>query len=255
MGESSECSVETVSVIGSLKIIRYYRYSIPRLKLLTQRTQRSLEALPGVTLPLNVEQSVDATVDHRKGPRRRGEQLEQAILTATLEELADGGYSALTMERVAIRARTSKAVLYRRWPGRAELVMDACKLNGVSDVDIPDTGSLRTDVIALLRQLSAKMATPLGGIIRGLIAETARDPEFARLVRERVHIGPAAIDTILERAVTRGDVEPAILTSRRATVATDLLRNQFLLFGAPIDDAIILEIVDDVYLPLVQRVV
>ncbi|WP_277033396.1 TetR/AcrR family transcriptional regulator [Actinacidiphila oryziradicis] len=178
--------------------------------------------------------------------------MENAILTAALEELTEVGYAALTMERVATRARTSKAALYRRWPGRAELVVDACKLRSISDVDLPDTGALRTDVMALLRQISAKMASPLGSILRGLLAEMTRDPEFARLIRERVHtLGPATIHVILERAVERGEVEHRILDSRRATVATDLLRNQFLLFGAPVEDEIIRDIVDDVYLPLV----
>jgi AcrR family transcriptional regulator len=219
-----------------------------------QGTQRTLSKLSGVTLSLNVEQAVDSTVDHRKGPRRRGEELETAILTATLAELSDVGYAALTMERVATRARTSKAALYRRWSGRVELVIEACRLHGLSDVDLPDTGALRTDVIALLRAMSAKMDSPLGGILRGLLAEMTRDPEFARLIRERVYTaGPAKIDVILARAVERGEVEPRILASRRATVATDLLRNQFLLFGAPVDDEIITEIVDDVYLPLVLK--
>ncbi|MEU9117526.1 TetR/AcrR family transcriptional regulator [Streptomyces sp. NPDC048483] len=201
---------------------------------------------------MNVGKAAESAVDHRKGPRRRGEELENAILTATLEELTEGGYAALTMERVATRARTSKAALYRRWSSRAELVMDACKLRGITDVDLPDTGALRTDVIALLRQISAKMASPLGGILRGLLTEMTRDPEFARLIRERVHtVGPPTLHVILERAIERGEVEPWIPDSRRATVATDLLRNHFLLFGAPVDDAIITDIVDDVYLPLV----
>ena len=158
------------------------------------------------------------------------------------------------MERVAARARTSKAVLYRRWSGRAELVIDACKVHGFADVDLPDTGALRTDVISLLRQVSAKMASPLGGILRGLLGEMTRDPAFATLIRDRVHkVGPATINAVLARAVERGEVEPWVLESRRASVATDLLRNQFLLFGAPVDDAIITDIVDDVYLPLVLR--
>jgi AcrR family transcriptional regulator len=212
-----------------------------------QGTQRTLSKLSGVTLSLNV-------VDHRKGPRRRGELLEHAILTATLAELTEVGYAALTMDRVAARARTSKAALYRRWSGRAELVIDACCLSSSSDVDLPDTGALRTDVIALLRAMSAKMDSPLGGILRGLLAELTRDAEFARLVRERVYTaGPAKIHVILARAVERGEVEPRILGSRRATVATDLLRNEFLLFGAPVDDEIIADIVDDVYLPLVRK--
>jgi AcrR family transcriptional regulator len=217
-----------------------------------QSTQRTLSKLSGVTLSLNVEQTVDSTVDHRKGPRRRGEELENAILMATLEELTDVGYSALTMERVATRARTSKAVLYRRWSGRAELVMDAVKRHGISDVVVPDTGVLRTDVISLLRQVSAKMGSTLGDTLRGLLAELACDPDFVRLIREGVHSGgPPSLHVVLERAVARGEVEPWILDSRRATVATDLLRDQFLLFGAPVADEVITDIVDDVYLPLV----
>ncbi|MFI6684025.1 TetR/AcrR family transcriptional regulator [Streptomyces sp. NPDC050485] len=201
----------------------------------------------------NVEQSAERAADHRKGPRRRGGELESAILAATLAELAEVGYPALTMERVAARARTGKAAVYRRWSSRAELVVDACKLGGVPHDTLPDTGALRTDVIALLGQLSTKMASPLGGILRGLLAEMARDPELAGLIREHIHTagGPATIHAILERAVERGEIEPWVIATRRATVATDLLRNQFLLFGAPVDDEAITEIVDDVYLPLI----
>ncbi|AFU01293.1 TetR/AcrR family transcriptional regulator [Nocardia brasiliensis] len=203
---------------------------------------------------MKVQQSVDAAADYRKNTRRRGAELERAIRTATLDELAEVGYSALTMDRVAARARTSKTVIYRRWASRAELVVDACKSGGISDVDLPDTGALRTDVIALLRQMSAKMATPFGGIMRGLLAEMTRDAELGRLIRERVQrVGSSAIHIILERAVDRGEVDRAILTSRRATVAPDLLRHHFLLFDTPVPDDVILDIVDDVYLPLVLR--
>jgi AcrR family transcriptional regulator len=203
---------------------------------------------------LNVDDTAEISVDHRKGPRRRGEELESAILAATLAELAETGYAALTMERVAARARTSKTVLYRRWSGRAELVVEACKVHGFSDVVLPDTGALRTDVISLLCQMSAKMASPLGAILRGLLGEMTRDPALATIVKDRLHkSGPAGIKVILARAVARGEVEPWVLESRRATVATDLLRNEFLIFGAPVDEAIITDIVDDVYLPLVLR--
>ncbi|WP_326701399.1 TetR/AcrR family transcriptional regulator [Streptomyces sp. NBC_01754] len=189
--------------------------------------------------------------DHRRNPRRRGEELENAILTAALQELTEVGYAGLTMERVAARARTGKAALYRRWPGRAELVVDACAAHRMSDTCLPDTGVLRTDVLAALRQLSAKLATSHGDILRGLLTEVMHDPAFARLVRERVHTaGPGAIQGILLRAAERGEIEPWVPTSRRATVAVDLLRNHYLLHGAPIRDDVITEIVDDVYLPL-----
>jgi AcrR family transcriptional regulator len=217
-----------------------------------QRTHRTLSKLSGVDLSQNVEQTLGSPVDHRKGPRRRGEELEHAILQAALDELTEAGYASLTMDRIATRARTSKAALYRRWPSRADLVIDACTAHGVTKLEAPDTGELRADLLALLRQIAAKLDSPLGGILRGLLAEMTRDEEFARLVRERIHTaGPTAISVILARAVERGEVEPRILSSRRALVATDLIRNQFLLYGAPVDDAVIIDIVDEVYLPLV----
>lgn len=189
--------------------------------------------------------------DHRRNPRRRGEELENAILAAVLDELAEAGYAGLTMERVAARARTGKAALYRRWPGRAELVIDACAAHRLAEADLPDTGALRTDVLGALRQLSARLATSHGDILRGLLTEAMHDPEFARLVRERVHTaGPGPIEGLLRRAVARGEIASWVPASRRATVAVDLLRNHYLLFGAPVPEHVITEIVDDVYLPL-----
>ncbi|MFE2379294.1 TetR/AcrR family transcriptional regulator [Streptomyces sp. NPDC059398] len=202
-------------------------------------------------LPTHGDAPDRPTGDHRRNPRRRGEELENAILAATVEELAEVGYAGLTMERVAARARTGKATLYRRWSGRAELVIDACAAHRLYETDLPDTGALRTDVLAALRQVSAKMASSHGDILRGLLTEAMHDPEFARLVRERVQgAGPGPIQGVLWRAVARGEIEPWVPASRRATVAIDLLRNHFLLFGAPIPEDVIGEIVDDVYLPL-----
>jgi AcrR family transcriptional regulator len=157
------------------------------------------------------------------------------------------------MDRIAARARTSKAALYRRWSSRAELVLDACRDQRVTELDAPDTGDLRADLLALLRQVSAKLASPLGGILRGLLAEITQDEDFSRLIQSRIHTaGPTAISAVLARAVERGEVDPGIPGSRRALVATDLIRNQFLLYGAPIDDQVIVEIVDEVYLPLIR---
>ncbi|MEV4897159.1 helix-turn-helix domain-containing protein, partial [Nonomuraea sp. NPDC055795] len=95
--------------------------------------------------------------DHRKQPRRRGEALHAAIFQATLDELAEVGYAKLTMERVAERARTGKASLYRRWPTRLELVMAAVYSVLPDPSDVADTGSLRGDLLALLRHTAAAL--------------------------------------------------------------------------------------------------
>src|ERR1700733_5974010 len=106
--------------------------------------------------------------------RRRGPALEEALLDATWAELTERGYDDFTIDAVAVRAGTSRAVLYRRWPNKQELVLATVAHEAAKDVGgAPDTGSLRGDVIALLRQankvrvgLATQLFTQLGGFYR-----------------------------------------------------------------------------------------
>src|SRR5580704_12052178 len=83
--------------------------------------------------------------------RRRGEELEAELLEAAWQELVEVGFARLTMESVAARAKTGVAVLYRRWPNKDELVLAAIRQRGAMDqLEVPDTGSLRGDMIELL---------------------------------------------------------------------------------------------------------
>lgn len=183
--------------------------------------------------------------------RRRGEALETAIVDAVWAELAASGYAGLTVGAVAERARTSKAVLYRRWPGRAALVMAALSHHAPSTEDVPDTGSLRGDLLALLRAIVTGVSVRSIDALWGLLTESARDPDLAALVREQLaelqRSGP--IVAMFDRAVARGEVDPAGVTPRLLRLAPDLLRSELLLYGE-ITDAAIVEIVDDVVLPL-----
>lgn len=185
--------------------------------------------------------------------RRRGKELEAAIMRAVWEQLAEVGYAALTVKDVAARARTGKAVLYRRWPGRAELVF-AAMVHGVpAPDDLPDTGALRSDVVRLLEQVAGRFAGIDGDVLWGLLAESARDPELLALIRsdllEALHRGPMSV--LVERAVERGEIDPARLTERRVALPFDLLRNEILVRGTVTPDAVA-EIVDEVFLPLVR---
>ncbi|MEJ3749082.1 TetR/AcrR family transcriptional regulator [Actinomycetes bacterium KLBMP 9797] len=190
-----------------------------------------------------------------KSTRRRGAALEQAILQATIQELTEVGFPNLTIDRIAARAGTSKNVIYRRWPNRAALCVAAYRqmLPGTSE-DTPDTGNLRSDAFTLLGRINDRMSSPIGKVLRELLADIQTDPERIREVREqlvRASVGPWL--TILARAAARGEVGPGALTPRVATVAVDLLRNEYALNGvttAP--DSVITEIVDQVFLPLVQ---
>jgi AcrR family transcriptional regulator len=195
-----------------------------------------------------------ATVDHRKGPRRRGEALYAAIFGATLDELTEVGYAELKMEHVATRARASKGSLYRRWSNRAELVADAVHHTLPTCFDPPDTGSVREDLLCCLRRGAQLLNGPSGEAIRGLMAEAIRNPDLMEVVRVRFvePIVERFLD-VLRRGAARGEVRPGALTPRIASVGSDLLRQYFLLHPTPIPDRVLVEIVDEVVLPLIRR--
>ena len=184
--------------------------------------------------------------------RRRGNALERAILRAAWEELAAVGYRDLTMDGVAARARTSKPVLYRRWPHRAEFILAALRqerpmLSG----EVPDTGSLRGDVLALLRRVSAGINEIGPETMFGLLADLYESPELVAYLQAQ-QAGATAMRAILEAAARRGEVRLERLTPRVVSLSTDLVRHELLQTRAPVPDGVLVEIVEEIFLPLVQ---
>jgi AcrR family transcriptional regulator len=192
-------------------------------------------------------------VDHRKGPRRRGDALCAAIFKATLEELKAVGYAELKMEHVANRARASKGSLYRRWPSRAELVVDAIHHSFPSHGVAPESGNVRDDLLGGLRKIAALLNSPSGEAIRGLMADTIRNPDLMEAVRVRfVDPGVGLFLEVLRRGAARGEVRAEALTPRFASLGPDLLRQYFMIHHSPIPERVLIEIVDEVVLPLVR---
>jgi AcrR family transcriptional regulator len=194
-------------------------------------------------------------VEHSGGKtRRRGAALEAALLDAAWDELRTVGYASLTMEAVADRAGTSRAVLYRRWRSRPELVIAALRRHRpMLSGEVPDTGSLRGDVLAVLRRMSARLAEVGPETVYGLLGDYFADSGlFAEIQEQVMQIGAGVMTTILKRAAdrgeTRGDISPRI-----ATLPTDLFRHELLLTRSPPTERVIAEIVDDVFLPLVAN--
>lgn len=185
--------------------------------------------------------------------RRRGAALEEAILRAAVEEITESGYAGLTMDRVARRARTNKNALYRRWPNRLALGIAAYR-QLVAAVQPPDTGSLRGDVLELLRGANRHWSSPLGAILRELMSAAGGSAELlARLSERSADAAAAPWLTVLGRAVARGEAAAEALHPRVATAAVVLLRNEFVVRGVlTVPDDVLVEIVDEVYLPLVR---
>ena len=179
--------------------------------------------------------------------RRRGAALEDALLQAAWDEVCEVGYANLTMDGVAERAGTSKAVLYRRWPKRVDLVIAAYRRHVGSIVDnIPDTGDLREDLLTVLRQVRQHYFDVGPDIIHGVISERHDIPSEVSTVM------PEVMMTVLNRAADRGEIRLGRITPRMAAVPGDLLRHQLLVAGAPATDAVLAELVDDIFLPLVS---
>jgi len=185
--------------------------------------------------------------------RRRGEALEHALLDAAWDELHEVGYAGLTIEAVADRAGTSRAVLYRRWRNRPDLVIAAMRRHRpLLSGEIPDTGSLRGDVLALLHRASSHVAEIGPETVYGLLGDYLSDAElFARSQMQVLHISAEVMETILERAADRGEAR-ADVQRRIATLPTDLFRNELFRSRIPPSEGALAEIVDDVFLPLVR---
>lgn len=186
--------------------------------------------------------------------RRRGRQLDEALLDAAWAQLAEHGYASFTLDAVALRARTSTPVLYRRWPTRHALV-EAAVAHAVTrrPVEIPDTGTYRGDLLAMMRRANQARTDLLAGmaiLLGAYFTETGLSPAD---LRAKV-LGPrqSAAETLLDRAVQRGEVDPAVVSPRLASLPFDLFRHEILTTLQPVPDAVIEEILDRIVLPLLR---
>lgn len=193
------------------------------------------------------------------GQRKRGAALEDAILEATFAELSEVGYTALTVEAVAARAHTGKASIYRRWPTKAQLVLDAmlervptpqdCGL----DVEMPDSVTTADALRTVARAISGILQSPAGDAMRSIKCEALADPELAQLIDDRFQAPRrAALVHLLERGVARGEVRPEAATELIADVLPAMLTHRVILQRERVNERDIHDIMEQVLIPLVS---
>jgi AcrR family transcriptional regulator len=177
--------------------------------------------------------------------RPRSEEAHQAIITAAVALVREVGYDAVTMDGVAARAGVGKATVYRRWATKEELVAEA--IGGiVRAFSVPDTGTTRGDLLALMRRALAMYADPAtGALLSGLVAAMARSAPIAAAVRDGfLATWGDAVWQVLARGVARGDVRRSL----DAELALDLLFgplfHRYLLTGTPLDERLARGVVD-----------
>nr|WP_179835998.1 TetR/AcrR family transcriptional regulator [Actinomadura citrea] len=201
--------------------------------------------------PPDTETSADA------GPpatRRRGGDLEAAIFDAVFAQLEAVGYRGLTMEGVAAGARTGKAALYRRWRSKNELITDALKHVLPEPPTPPATGSVREDMLRILRCMRDTLHACRGAAFRvlkedseegvGLVHEVVRD-RLSKPVRDLLY-------EALREAAARGEIRPAAATRQIANVGPAVMVYRNLTEGGPITDDDLASLVDEVLMPIVR---
>jgi AcrR family transcriptional regulator len=192
--------------------------------------------------------------DSPRAGRPRDEAREQAILEAAVDLLTEVGYEAMSIEAVAVRAKSSKATIYRRWPGKAELVADAMRRRTEPALeDLPDTGSLRGDLLMLIQRMVAGIEGPDGGLMCGLAVAVRTDPEFGRLLVARTHEHKLrTVAALVAQAEARGEIPPGADASLLLEVAPGVaLFHQ--MSGQPFDAAFTEHLVDRILIPLLRQ--
>ena len=175
---------------------------------------------------------------------------DAALRAAALELLAETGYDRLTLDSVAARADASKATIYRRWSGKAELVVDALSRIKGSPV-VPDTGSLQGDLDTIARSSTDSGNQFDAQVMLGLITALARDAELRQVFREQL-IDPhmADIKAVFERAVLRGEVSEDRNLDLLVSLFPALVIHHLLIFGEIPDAQFAEQVVREVLVPL-----
>jgi AcrR family transcriptional regulator len=182
--------------------------------------------------------------------RRLDASRDAALRDAALELLAEIGYDRLSIDAVAARARASKMTIYRRWSGKAELVIDAIT-SLRKPGEIPDTGTLRGDLEAMMRGSDSPDARFDAQLVLGLVTALARDPELRLVIREHLlGQGGIRLRRIFERAVARGEIPPDRNLDLLVSVFPALVIHRLLIFGELPDASFTTQVVNDLILPL-----
>jgi AcrR family transcriptional regulator len=179
--------------------------------------------------------------------RPREARADRAILDATLELIAQAGVHRLRMDDVADRAGVGKAAIYRRYRSKDELVR-ATVAAMVSEITIPDTGTTREDLLALMRDAVAVYRDPIrGGVMPSLIGAMREDAELARTIREDVVAARReALRGVLARGIARGDLSADLDVELALDMLGGALFYRLLVTGGPIDDRLAEGVADSV---------
>ena len=175
-------------------------------------------------------------------------------MDAALQLVAEAGFDRATMDAIAARAGASKATVYRHWPGKHELVADAIRRQVKPSLPrLPDTGTLRGDLLAAVEAMHQVMTSEAGLVFFGLLVAMRTDPELAALAREQLFVRRLPPeDNPVTRAIARGELPPGADPALLPRVAAPLINTRLMLMGGTLDESFLTGLVDDILIPLLM---
>ena len=194
----------------------------------------------------------DVEVKPRLG-RKRDHTRDPEILEVALDVLAETGYDGMTIDMVATRAKAGKATLYRRWPSKADLVLDAVACMKSRDIDLdalPDTGTLRGDLIAMIKTPSIRESERKLKVMAGIASMIARSPELAAAAQNALVEPRASVNRIFfRRAIERGEIPADADVEQLCMISPAMVAYRVLMLGKPVDREFLVSTIDKIILP------
>lgn len=194
---------------------------------------------------------------HEVGESHGGRPLDatrdDALRASALELLADIGYDRLTIDKIAAHAGAGKATIYRRWSGKAELIVDALMCQKGAIPVAPDTGTLRGDLSALIDQSDVEEGRLDTQVMIGLVSALPHDAELRDVFRTQL-IEPhtATLAVVFDRAVARGEIRPVDNMEMVVSILPALVFHRLIVSATVPDRAFFESIVEGVLLPLLE---
>lgn len=182
----------------------------------------------------------------RKRPGGRTARIGSAVLAATLEILGEDGFGSLTIDEVAARADVHKSTVYRRWGSRERLVGEALAARSADEIPVPDTGTLRGDLEAIVGGVAASLATPLGRALAQTMVGQGDDPEIARITEEFWTTRFERTSVVVDRAIERGELPDGADTRLVVEMVVATIWFRSIVTRAQVDDGLVSPVIDAV---------
>ena len=193
----------------------------------------------------------DIVVEKDVRDSRRGAERRSAICQAVYELLGKVGYDRMTMDAIANQARASKATIYRMWVDKPELVADSLKCHFGETAEVPDTGSLRGDLMALLGVACEATNSDIGEVIAGVMTAASHDARLAETLSQTLFADKQKVHAeMVRRAVARGEIHPDTDPALLHEVMHSMITGRKLWNLGPLDEEFARHTVDDVLIPV-----